>query len=156
MTATSPGCSGVTGELDVLVVANVNADFTFSPTAPGTGVTVSFDGSASTGSIASFDWDFDDGTLVSGPDATPSHAFTLPGSYDVTLSVAEAGCAAGDPACSDSELLTVAVGAGELDQTLTGNFQAGGASSLGYRGVTSAPTTFFAVRNTTDVGVSVQ
>jgi PKD repeat protein len=53
-------------------------------------LTVGFDGSASydpDGSIASYGWDFGDGSTASG--ATPSHTYTNAGSYTATLTVTD-------------------------------------------------------------------
>ncbi len=58
---------------------------TGTTTAPAT---ISFDGSASiadSGSIASYEWDFGDGTTASGP--RPTHSYATSGTYPVTLQV---------------------------------------------------------------------
>jgi chitodextrinase len=54
------------------------------------GEAVRFDGSASLdwdGELTSWRWDFADGATADGPEAT--HAFTAPGTYDVTLAVTD-------------------------------------------------------------------
>ncbi|WP_426625424.1 PKD domain-containing protein [Leifsonia sp. McL0607] len=54
------------------------------------GLTVNVDGSASTdpdGTIASYAWDFGDGSLATGP--TASHTYLQGGSYNVTLTVTD-------------------------------------------------------------------
>ncbi len=66
------------------------AAFSFSPTNPTPGSWVQFDGSGSydpDGSIATYAWDFGDGTTNSG--ATVWHRFTSGGSYNVTLTVTD-------------------------------------------------------------------
>src|SRR4051794_28375928 len=62
------------------------AEFTFTPSAPMSGTSVSFDSSTTTGDPASYDWDFGDGTAHSGA-ANPSHTFQYPGAHHVTLTV---------------------------------------------------------------------
>ncbi len=54
-------------------------------------LTVEFNGSASTGSITGYLWDFGDGTTAAT--ATASHVFTAPGSYVVKLTVTDAASA---------------------------------------------------------------
>jgi len=54
------------------------------------GLTVSVDGSGSSdvdGPLSSFTWDFGDGSTGEG--ATASHTYSAPGTYDVTLTVAD-------------------------------------------------------------------
>ena len=51
-----------------------------------------FDASGSTdsdGTIARYDWDFGDGTLLADGGATPTHTYTADGSYDVTVTVTD-------------------------------------------------------------------
>ena len=67
------------------------ADFVFSPTSPSAGALVQFDASASQASegtsIISYAWDFGDMTTGSG--ITTTHAFSIPGLYDVKLTVTD-------------------------------------------------------------------
>jgi hypothetical protein len=68
------------------------ASFTISPNPATTGSPVGFNGAASSdpdGSIASFSWNFGDGTTGGG--ATPSHTFGVAGTYAVTLTVTDNG-----------------------------------------------------------------
>ena len=65
------------------------ARFTFSPTTVFAGEPVSFDGSASSdsdGTIASYDWQWGDGTADAST-AKPKHTFAGPGTYQVALFV---------------------------------------------------------------------
>lgn len=58
--------------------------FQFDPGSPLTGVTVTFDSSASTGSPTSWDWSFGDGSAHSSSQ-NAQHAYAHPGTYTVTL-----------------------------------------------------------------------
>lgn len=54
------------------------------------GLTASFDATGSTdedGDLTAYTWDFGDGTTGEGP--TPSHTYAAPGTYQVTLTVAD-------------------------------------------------------------------
>ncbi len=83
--------------------------FTFSPSAPGVGETVFFNGSTSLpgvghATITSYRWTFGDGGTASGANVT--HAFATSGSYAVQLSVTdESGLSA------TSAATTISVGA---------------------------------------------
>jgi PKD repeat protein len=77
----------------VIVGAGVNptAAFTSSPTDPLVGQPVNFNASGTRGapgrSIRSYEWDFGDGTFGQGP--VTSHAYALPRSYVVVLTVTD-------------------------------------------------------------------
>jgi PKD repeat protein len=76
----------------VLSFPNLNpaASFTASPASAPTGSQVSFDGSASSdgdGSVASYGWNFGDGTTGTG--ATPKHTYATPNTYTVQLTVTD-------------------------------------------------------------------
>jgi PKD repeat protein len=84
------------GSVDVVTVTVTNtsqtgvptAEFTPAPELPAPGETVSFDGTGSSapdGTVASYEWDFGDGTTATGP--TPSHTYTAAGTYTVELTV---------------------------------------------------------------------
>lgn len=67
----------------------ITASFTVTPERPSAGEEVLFDAGQSSsdgGEFVSFTWDFDDGTTAAG--TTSQHVFGNPGTYQVTLSVA--------------------------------------------------------------------
>jgi PKD repeat protein len=64
----------------------VQADFTFSPTNPNVGATVQFT-DKSTGNITSWSWKFGDG--ATSTQQNPAHAYSVAGSYNVTLTVSD-------------------------------------------------------------------
>ncbi len=73
-------------QMDVIVSAAPTADA--GPDQALTASVVRFDGSGSAdpdGSIASYQWEFGDGTTATGPQV--SHAYRAPGEYEVTLVV---------------------------------------------------------------------
>ncbi|MEM9290110.1 MAG: PKD domain-containing protein [Acidobacteriota bacterium] len=116
--ARNSACGTVTGSRTVTVNTggggggggggDVGANFTYSPSAPTAGQTVSFDGSSSTGNPGNYSWDFGDGNTGSG--ATTTHAFSSNGSYQVTLSVSRQDSSCTFGVCEDSQTRTVAVG----------------------------------------------
>lgn len=70
------------------VSARIEAD----PTTGSAPLTVNFDGTGSTATddvVLDYFWDFDDGTTSS--DATPTHVFTVSGTFTVTLRAVSAG-----------------------------------------------------------------
>jgi PKD repeat protein len=67
------------------------ASFTVSAS-PRPGAPVVFNGGGSSdvdGAIASYSWNFGDGSVGAGP--TPSHTYVSPGSYTVTLTITDSG-----------------------------------------------------------------
>jgi PKD repeat protein len=79
-------------DVSATFVANLppTAAFLSAPAAPRTDDAVDFDGRSSSdpdGSIATYAWDFGDGTTGSG--ATPTHAYATAGIYRVTLTVTD-------------------------------------------------------------------
>jgi PKD repeat protein len=63
------------------------ASFFISPTSPREDDDVFFDGSASTGSIVSYSWNYGDGRSDSSSSPTARHHYGLAGTYSVTLTV---------------------------------------------------------------------
>ncbi len=59
------------------------------PYAGTAGSSLAFNGTASTGPIATYQWSFGDGATAYG--ATPSHTYAAPGTYSVTLTVFGSG-----------------------------------------------------------------
>jgi PKD repeat protein len=73
----------------ILAPPHTQATFSVVPTAGNTRAFL-FDGTASTGYGLSFSWAFGDGVVVQGAQASITHAYTLPGTYTVTLVVTDA------------------------------------------------------------------
>jgi hypothetical protein len=76
------------------VAGSPTAAFAFSPPGPVAGNSLSFDGSGSTDPntgavITKYTWNFGDGTASSGPSPSVSHAYVNPGTYTVSLTVAD-------------------------------------------------------------------
>jgi len=76
----------------VTIVENLPpiANFTYSPTFPYVGQTVTFDASGSSdpdGTIVSYEWDFGDGST--GTDALTSYTYESVGTFNVTLTVTD-------------------------------------------------------------------
>jgi len=70
--------------------STLSASFTYSPSSPQTGQTVSFSGSASGGtSPYSYSWSFGDGSTRTGSSVT--HAYASTGSFTVVLTVRDTG-----------------------------------------------------------------
>ena len=70
--------------------STLSCSFTFTPTSPSAGQTLSLTGSASGGTTPySYSWNFGDGATSSGQ--TTSHAYSSAGTYSVTLTVTDAG-----------------------------------------------------------------
>ena len=102
---------GLTRTINVTLepIAAVNSPpvalFTYSPSAPGLGEWIQFDGTASVdpdGAITSYSWNFGDGSTSYG--ATAWQRYTTPGTYAVTLIVTD------DDGASDSISQTIQIG----------------------------------------------
>src|SRR5439155_23339951 len=69
------------------------AAFNFSPTTPSALQPVFFNAgtsSAATGhTLTTYDWNFGDGTLLSGPTISATHTFGAAGTFTVTLKVTD-------------------------------------------------------------------
>ncbi|HEY0556834.1 MAG TPA: PKD domain-containing protein, partial [Thermoanaerobaculia bacterium] len=95
VSATNSACGTATGFHTAAITdpngggGTLQAKFTFAPSSPKPGDTVSFDGSTSTGSPTSYIWSFGDGAQAST--ATATHVYAAAGSYVVQLSVGAAG-----------------------------------------------------------------
>lgn len=79
------------------------AGFTFSPTTICAGDAVAFNSSTSTGAGLSYSWTFTGGTPSTSTAANPSITYMTPGTYNVTLTVTNAGG-------SDSETQSITIG----------------------------------------------
>ncbi|HEY1277954.1 MAG TPA: PKD domain-containing protein [Thermoleophilaceae bacterium] len=76
----------------VVVSPNQAPQAGFNGPAAVAGQQVQFDGGASVdpdGSIVRYDWDFGDGTTLPDGGPTPTHVYTSPGSFTVTLAVTD-------------------------------------------------------------------
>ncbi|MDQ4019977.1 MAG: PKD domain-containing protein, partial [Actinomycetota bacterium] len=98
-----------TGYITVGVPPPPNADFTGSPTSGSAPLTVSFT-DTSTGAPTSWSWNFGDTTTSS--DRNPSHTYTLPGLYTVSLTATNASG-------SDTETKVAYVNVGLAPSTVT-------------------------------------
>lgn len=115
------------------------ADITASSTNVSTGDTVDFDGSGSAdpdGSIASYEWDFGDGTTATG--ATASHSYSSGGVYDVTLTVTDGKGATGtatvsitaDEPGNDAPSVDIQASATSITEGDTVDFDGSGSSDV--------------------------
>jgi PKD repeat protein len=113
VTAQNSGCGNAKGTRTVTITQptnqNLGANFTFSPTLPRIGETVSFDASSSTGAPTGYTWTFPGNVTKNGVQVT--HTFTTPGPNNVQLEVAKAGsCVGGFCTASTSKQVVVTGG----------------------------------------------
>lgn len=80
-----------TRDLVVTVSSGLTSSFTFSPSGPTTGATVTYDGTASSSSVAStisdWAWDFGDGNTGTG--STTTHSYSSAGTYTIKLTITD-------------------------------------------------------------------
>lgn len=134
VTATNTGCSGAAGSRSIAITdpgsnpgnpsGPLQAVFSFTPSAPKPGETVSFNGSASSGSPSTYAWDFGDGQT--GVGVTTSHAYAAAGNYVVRLTITKPGIGAGCflGTCISDVTKSVVVGNGTSTPTLSNEFTA--------------------------------
>jgi len=68
------------------------AHFDYTPASPGTGEQITFDASASgdpDGTVANYTWAFGDGNTITTTDSVVNHTYTMPGEYDVRMTVTD-------------------------------------------------------------------
>ncbi len=94
LTVTDDGGDSEVARQNIVVTSAGNhpptAAFTATPATGTAPLSVDFDGTGSSdtdGALASYAWDFGDGTTDTGP--TPSHTFTAAGTYTVLLTVTD-------------------------------------------------------------------
>lgn len=116
---------GNTGFFGLTITPDQGPAAAFSDTPAPAGSPSAFNGSASSTSspevtVASYDWSFGDGTSMQSAGAAPTHVYSAPGNYTVTLTVTDsAGCSTqviytgqtascnGSSAASSSQTITV-------------------------------------------------
>jgi PKD repeat protein len=105
---------GVSGVLDTTSFSGSGpslgsaASFTFTPQAPKVGQSVTFTDTSTAGTVTSRTWDFGDGTVITGAEATSTitHTYTTAGPFEVTLEVTDEAGILSTPA---SQTVTVTV-----------------------------------------------
>jgi PKD repeat protein len=92
----------------VMVNSPPQAVFVYGPASPSVGITVHFNASSShdsDGDQLSFLWTFGDGSSATGP--TPSHSYSQPGNFTVTLTATDSGTNPAALSNTKSESVTV-------------------------------------------------
>lgn len=113
VSARNSACGSAIGSRSINVASatgpgdgTVVPQFSVAPTAPRVGQSISFNASATTGSVDGFSWTFGDGTTGIGQQV--SHVYAAPGTYSVELAVGVAGCGIA-PSCFKTISKTVVV-----------------------------------------------
>jgi len=116
LTVTDDGGLTATDTADVTIAANQLPTANAGPAQPGlTGDVVTFDGTGSSdfdGTIASYEWDFGDGSPITAENALaePSHIYAFdaleayPKTYTVTLTVTDNAGGVSDPVTTDADI----------------------------------------------------
>jgi PKD repeat protein len=119
--------------------------FTFTPSAPTDHQNVLFDASTSTAAssnpIATYSWNFGDG--ASGSGRTASHAFNSPGTYIVTLTIADQY----NRTASTSQTIDVAGGAAPTAAFVTSPTSPRVGENVNFNASTSRPATGRTIRS---------
>jgi len=119
--------------------------FTFTPSAPTDHQNVLFDASTSTAAssnpIATYSWNFGDG--ASGSGRTASHAFNSPGTYIVTLTIADQY----NRTASMSQTIDVAGGAAPTAAFVTSPTSPRVGENVNFNAATSRPATGRTIRS---------
>ena len=94
LSASNSACGSALGVKPVSISGTgaLTASFTFSPSSPRPGQTLTFNASASTGGPTQYTWDFGDGTNAVGQIVT--HSFATAGGYSVKLTISRPGSSA--------------------------------------------------------------
>ncbi|HEX2163415.1 MAG TPA: PKD domain-containing protein [Thermoanaerobaculia bacterium] len=111
VTARNSACGSALGSRSINISAGpgdgtVVPQFSVAPTAPRVGQSITFNASATSGSVDGYSWSFGDGTTGIGQQV--SHTYTAAGTYTVELSVGVAGCGI-SPTCFKSLSKSVVV-----------------------------------------------
>ncbi|PWT92406.1 MAG: hypothetical protein C5B54_03555, partial [Acidobacteria bacterium] len=107
-TVTATTLNGKTGTVTVSVPGTESCSFTFSPTDPVAGQTVTFiDTSSDQANISSYRWDFGDGS--SGNGRTATHAYQFDGTYTIVHTIINTQ---GQSFVCDTQEITVSSGSG--------------------------------------------
>ncbi|MBP7755186.1 MAG: PKD domain-containing protein [Thermoanaerobaculia bacterium] len=137
ITAKNSACGTAIGSKSVAISGgsggNLAASFTFSPSTPAPGQSVSFDASASTGSPTGYYWTFGDGSApVSSGTPTTSHTFANAGTFAVTLEVSKPGQECPLGICTASTTRTVTVSGAQPVVSVSGPQTGGIGQSLSF------------------------
>jgi DNA-binding beta-propeller fold protein YncE len=148
-----------TGFFGLTITPDQGPAAAFSDTPAPAGSPSAFNGSASSASspeatVASYSWSFGDGTSAQSAGATPTHVYSSPGNYTVTLTVTDsAGCSTqviytgqtascnGSGAAISSQTITVpGSGSGSSPGSGSGSGSSSGSSSRSGSGTSQSPS----------------